>query len=59
MAGPVLAITKWERVMIETVDSQTNGALVRHIEGERAGTRASCSLSSLDILEKEIPSRNH
>lgn len=40
-----------ERVMIETVYDDAR-AVVRRIEGERAGTRASCAMANLEILEK-------
>ena len=47
-----------ERVLIEMLGEETEmpaQAIVRRIEGERAGTRATCFVSTLTLLGHEIP----
>ena len=59
LMGQFARLPNGERVFVEVV-GKTEGnfparALVRRIEGERVGTRASCFVDRLEMLGHEIP----
>lgn len=58
LVGQFARMPNGERVLVEMVGADREipaRAIVRHIEGERVGTRATIFVSRLEMLGYEIP----